>query len=75
MQPDSRFSIIEFSSEAVVYDRLSGDSHYLSPMAYARLQQRNPAEIASLLDVPLDHRLEQELEALDAQFLAWGIRV
>lgn len=33
-----RFQFKQFSSEAVVYDSESGDTHYLTPLALALLQ-------------------------------------
>lgn len=75
VQPDSRFSLIEFSSEAVVYDRLSGDTHYLNPLAFARLLGRTQVEIAAMQGIPVDLELQEQLKALDEQFRGWGLAV
>lgn len=73
MFPELRFAIVEYDQEAVIYDRLSGDTHYLSTVAYVRLQGHSPADIASRLEIQLDYELLEQLGQIDEQFRAWGL--
>lgn len=72
MTPDQRFLILSFAEEAVIYDRLSGDTHYLSELAYARLRGLPKEEIAERLHLA-DEQYPDALMAVDEQFRRWGL--
>lgn len=78
MTPDSRFIVKPFHTEAAVYDRHSGDTHYLPPLSHAilRISLEHPGlsreeirgRLAALYDVgpefmPLA-RIDEALEGL-----------
>ncbi len=72
---DSRFRIAVFEAEAVLFDSLSGDTHYLNPLAYARLQGISRSDIASRVEGEGESNLEESLNAIDAQLRDWGLAV
>lgn len=71
----ARFLIKSFDAEAVVFDAASGDTHYLSPLAYALLShtqsglvfQDIPAALARAMEVEHDLEFDQRAsEAIDS---------
>ncbi len=72
---DSRFRVAVFEDEAVLFDCLSGDTHYLSPLAYARLQGMSRVDISSQIEGVGESGLEESLNAIDAQLRDWGLAV
>jgi hypothetical protein len=72
---DSRFSIAVFDAEAVLFDCLSGDTHYLDPLAFARLQGVSRSDIVSRIEGEDESSLEEPLNAIDAQLRDWGLAV
>jgi hypothetical protein len=74
--PEQRFLIQSFADEAIVYDQLSGDTHYLNATAHARLQGWSQEEIAIRLDIEKNSQeLADTIKAMDEQFRAWGLVV
>lgn len=73
MSPEQRFLIHSYDKEAVIYDRLSGDTHYLNALAYARLQGLSQEEIATRVELANSQGLGDSLKAIDDQFRAWGL--
>lgn len=65
----TRFLIKDFGQEAVVFDSASGDTHYLSPLAYMIFKtsheqpgmtyHQTPHTLALALDVEPDEQLER----------------
>lgn len=70
---DTRFRIAMFEAEAVLFDSLSGDTHYLSPLAYARLQGMSRSDIALRIEGVDELNLEESLNVIDAQLRDWGL--
>lgn len=71
----ARFLIKSFEAEAVVFDATSGDTHYLSPLAYTILShtqsgmasQDIPAALAQAMNVQHDNEFDQlASEAIDS---------
>lgn len=64
----TRFLIKPFGTEAVVFDIASGDTHYLSPLAYTLLNhtqsgsaaQDIPAALARAMQMEHDSEFEQQ---------------
>lgn len=75
MNPEQRFLIHRFAHEAVVYDCLSGDTHYLNELAYARLQGLPACDIAARWGLADDQSLQDSLAAIDEQLRAWELLV
>lgn len=71
----ARFLIKSFDAEAVVFDAISGDTHYLSPLAYTLLchtqsgmdSQDIPAALAMALNVEHDIEFDRSTsEVIDS---------
>ncbi|NWG38815.1 MAG: hypothetical protein HXY27_02445 [Hydrogenophilaceae bacterium] len=70
-----RFLVQRYGEEAVVFDCLSGNTHYLNPVANARLEGRTHAQLAESFPEIDKEELAQMISAVDAQFLEWGMIV
>lgn len=66
----ARFLIKDFGLEAVVFDSASGDTHYLSPLAYALFKTSHDQpgltyhELRKALALALDVELDEQLKRL-----------
>ena len=67
---DERYRLAEFDTEAVLFDAVSGDTHYLAPAAYARLKGLSLDEILRTVDSEANARLMAEI---DRQLRDWGL--
>jgi hypothetical protein len=70
---NKRFHVAEFGEEAVLFDSLSGDTHYLNPVACARLHGFSEAEILASWEESAKQELVDSLKAIDDQFRQWGL--
>lgn len=65
-----RYRLAEFDTEAVLFDTVSGDTHYLAPAAFARLNGLSLDEILRTVDPGAGPRL---IEEIDRQLSDWGL--
>jgi len=72
---NKRFLVRKYGEDAVVFDCLSGDTHYLNPVANARLEGRTQAQLAESFPEIDKGELTEMIRAVDAQFLEWGMIV
>jgi hypothetical protein len=70
---NKRFHVAEFGEESVLFDSLSGDTHYLNPIACARLHGLSATEISARWEDMNEQELGDSLKAIDAQFRQWGL--
>lgn len=68
-----RFRIQSFGEEEVVFDCLSGDTHYLNPVARSRLEGFTLAQIAEKFPEVENAELNEIISAVDKQFREWGM--
>ena len=69
MKSQARFLVERMADEAAVYDRLSGDTHYLNPLACAiyslrsRSSDLSLANLAQCLGQPADAELDAAMRS------------
>lgn len=68
-----RFRIQHFGEEAIVFDCLSGDTHYLNPVAKSRLEGFTQTQIAEKFPDVDNDELSEIINAIDDQFRNWGL--
>jgi hypothetical protein len=69
---NKRFLVQVYGEDAVVFDCLSGDTHYLNPVANARLEGHTRAQLAEKFPEIDKGELTDMINAVDVQFLEWG---
>ncbi|MGA7179054.1 MAG: HPr-rel-A system PqqD family peptide chaperone [Thiobacillaceae bacterium] len=81
MKSQSRFLVRFIAGEAAVYDRLSGDTHYLNGLACAIYSlNAKPGglslrKLAQCLDCPADERLAADMQSTVKALAALGLIV
>ena len=71
---NQRFLIQVFNDEALLFDRYSGDTHFLNAIAYARLKSLPDIEIKQEHAAEMDDvEWSRLLESVDKQLRDWGL--
>lgn len=79
MKSQPRFLVKIIASEAAVYDRLSGDTHYLNPLACAIYSLHSGpgdlslGKLAQFLDCPADAALDADMQSTVKALEALGL--
>jgi len=72
--PKQRLLMEVFSDEALLFDRLSGDTHYMNAVAYARLMGLSELELRRTYAVSMqDDEWTKQVQQIDMQLKAWGL--